>query len=67
MSEIHWQKSSFSAEGNACVNVAVTPDGTLRLCESDQPDTVLNTTPAAFRALIRGVKAGEFACASPEA
>ncbi|MDW6062898.1 DUF397 domain-containing protein [Streptomyces sp. FXJ1.4098] len=56
-----WRKSSYSAdaEGNACVELARTPDSIL-LRESDEPHTVITTTPAALRALTRAVKAGRF-------
>ncbi|MES4904749.1 MULTISPECIES: DUF397 domain-containing protein [unclassified Streptomyces] len=58
MSARDWQKSSYSSEGNACLYVSSTDDATIRLRESDQPDTVLTTTPTALRALIRSAKAG---------
>ncbi|MDT0549228.1 MULTISPECIES: DUF397 domain-containing protein [unclassified Streptomyces] len=58
MSSRNWQKSSYSAEGNACLYVSSTDDATVRLRESDEPDTILTTTPAALRALIRSAKAG---------
>ncbi|MEU9789148.1 DUF397 domain-containing protein [Streptomyces sparsogenes] len=61
MSEIQWRKSSYSEqnEGN-CVEVAQTPDATILLRESDEPHTVITTTPATLRALTRAVKAGRF-------
>lgn len=58
MSARDWQKSSYSAQGNACLYVSSTDDATVRLRESDEPDTVLTTTPAALHALIRSAKAG---------
>ncbi|MEU0807927.1 DUF397 domain-containing protein [Streptomyces sp. NPDC005970] len=58
MSARDWQKSSYSAQGNACLYVSSTDDATVRLRESDEPDTVLTTTPAALRALIRSAKGG---------
>lgn len=58
MSARDWQKSSFSGEGNACLYVSSTGSATVRLRESDQPDTILTTTPATLRALIRSAKAG---------
>ncbi|KRV51111.1 hypothetical protein AQ490_02605 [Wenjunlia vitaminophila] len=60
MSTYDWQKSSYCGEGNSCVNVAAAPDGTVRLRESAQPDAVLAVSRDQFRALIRGIKAGEF-------
>ncbi|WP_167501469.1 DUF397 domain-containing protein [Streptomyces malaysiensis] len=62
MSEIQWQKSSYSAdaEGNACVELAHAPEAGILLRESDEPGTVIATTPAALRALTRAAKAGRF-------
>jgi len=54
-----WRKSSYSSEGNACLYVSSTDDATIRLRESDEPDTILTTTPTALRALIRSAKAGQ--------
>ncbi|WP_347877102.1 DUF397 domain-containing protein [Streptomyces albus] len=62
---LNWQKSSFSQEASSCVYVASAPDGTLRLRESDEPEAVIRTTPGALRALIRGVKAGQFEAGHP--
>ncbi|MFT9475956.1 DUF397 domain-containing protein [Streptomyces sp. Mo3] len=53
-----WQKSSFSGEGNACLYVSAPDHATIRLRESDEPDTILTTTPTALDALIRSAKAG---------
>ena len=53
MPELHWQKSSYSGgpEGN-CLYVAPTPDGTIRLRESDTPDVILATTPETLAGLL---------------
>ncbi|MFF8815272.1 DUF397 domain-containing protein [Streptomyces pactum] len=61
MSSLSWRKSSFSA-GDApnCVEVAADRTGATRLRESDDPGTVIATTPAALRALVRAVKRGRF-------
>lgn len=61
MSDIqHWRKSSYSGDAaNNCVELARTPD-TVLLRESDEPHTVIATTPAALRALTRAVRAGRF-------
>ncbi|MGH4033281.1 DUF397 domain-containing protein [Actinomycetota bacterium Odt1-20B] len=55
MTELTWQKSSFSEGGGAnCVYVAANPDtDTIHLRESDTPNTILTTTPEALAALIR--------------
>lgn len=57
MSELNWQKSTFSGcPQGECVNVAVAPDGTIRLRESDDPGTVLATTPDQLAALLQHIK-----------
>ncbi|MFD8387503.1 DUF397 domain-containing protein [Streptomyces sp. NPDC059679] len=62
MSDIQWQKSSYSADGpgNACVELAHASDAAILLRESDDPHVIITTTPAAFLALIRGIKTGDF-------
>ncbi|MGW1500412.1 DUF397 domain-containing protein [Streptomyces mirabilis] len=57
MSRLNWQKSSFSGgpESN-CVYLATAPDGTIRLRESDDPGTVLTTTPDQLAALLQHIK-----------
>ncbi|PQM22287.1 DUF397 domain-containing protein [Streptomyces xinghaiensis] len=65
MSVLNWQKSTFSPEASSCVYVASAPDGALWLRESDEPEAVLRTTSGALRALIRGVKAGQFEVGRP--
>ncbi|OPF84549.1 DUF397 domain-containing protein [Streptomyces antioxidans] len=59
MSRLNWRKSTFSEEASSCVYVGATGNGKVRLRESDEPDVILTTTPAALRALIRGAKAGD--------
>ncbi|MDX3224361.1 DUF397 domain-containing protein [Streptomyces sp. ME19-01-6] len=61
MSEIQWRKASYSEqnEGN-CVELAHAPDASILLRESDEPHTVITTTPTTLRALTRAVKAGRF-------
>ncbi len=60
MSTCDWQKSSYSGDGSNCLNISATPDGTIRLRESDDPDVIVTTTPEKLRAFILGVKDGEF-------
>ncbi|MGK5631448.1 DUF397 domain-containing protein [Streptomyces sp. URMC 123] len=61
MSQLRWQKSSFSEGGtDTCVEVAVDTWGTPHLRESDQPSTVLVTTPETFIAFLCAVKTGTF-------
>jgi hypothetical protein len=58
MDELAWQKSTFSGgpEGE-CLYVAPTPDGTIRLRESDTPDVILATTQETLIALLQHAKA----------
>ncbi|MGY1456089.1 DUF397 domain-containing protein [Streptomyces sp. SS8] len=61
MSEPSWQKSSFSGGGgNNCVEVAADDGDGIAVRESTDPGRVLTTDRAAFRALLRGAKAGAF-------
>ncbi|MEV6757452.1 DUF397 domain-containing protein [Streptomyces sp. NPDC051214] len=56
MTELVWQKSTFSeGGGDNCVYVAATrePTATIHLRESDTPEAILSTTPEALAALIR--------------
>lgn len=55
-----WRKSSYSSQGANCLYVAATGNATIRLRESDEPDTILTTTPATLHAFIRSAKAGHF-------
>jgi hypothetical protein len=59
MAQLTWQKSSFSEGGaDTCFEVAAGPGGITYVRESDDPATVVTTTPAALGAFIRAVKAG---------
>ncbi|MEU1948917.1 DUF397 domain-containing protein [Streptomyces sp. NPDC020125] len=59
MSTREWQKSSYSSTGNACLYVSAPDNATIRLRESDEPETILTTTPTTLSALIRSAKAGQ--------
>lgn len=60
MSELRWQKSSFSeVGGNNCVEIA-TVNGCIALRESDAPARTLASGRGAFQALIAAVKVGRF-------
>jgi hypothetical protein len=60
MSELAWQKSSFSGGGNGeCVELAVGHHGHVHLRESDRPDDILTVAPAALRVLVGRIKGGE--------
>ncbi|WP_078897399.1 DUF397 domain-containing protein [Streptomyces sp. NRRL S-495] len=54
-----WQKSSFSAANNECVEVRVRGE-VVELRESDEPGTTIGADPAAFRYLLKSIKAGGF-------
>ncbi|MFH9354265.1 DUF397 domain-containing protein [Kitasatospora sp. NPDC017646] len=54
-----WQKSSYSASSNECVEVR-SIGGLVELRESDEGHLILRTTPTALAALLHGIKAGEF-------
>ncbi|OPF80374.1 DUF397 domain-containing protein [Streptomyces antioxidans] len=58
MPDLKWRKSSFSTDVHQnCVELAAAPDG-IRVRESDGPDAVVRTTPAALGVFIRTVKTG---------
>ncbi|MEU7244391.1 DUF397 domain-containing protein [Streptomyces sparsogenes] len=61
MHQAHWRKSSFSGTGpdNNCVELAPA-DGAIHLRESEDPATVIRTTPRPLAAFIRAAKAGVF-------
>ena len=56
-----WFKSSFSgASGNACVEVALVPDGIAVRDSKDQGGPVLRFTAREWLAFVAGVRANEF-------
>ncbi|MER7845401.1 DUF397 domain-containing protein [Kitasatospora sp. NPDC096077] len=59
MSQIRWQKSSFSSSSDNCVEVRAV-DGVIELRESDEGDVIVRTTSPKFAAFLRGARAGEF-------
>ncbi|MCC9307966.1 DUF397 domain-containing protein [Kitasatospora sp. RB6PN24] len=59
MASSGWQKSSYSAANDNCVEVR-TADGLVELRESDEGDVIVRTTPVKFAKFLQGVKAGEF-------
>ncbi|MFJ7276597.1 DUF397 domain-containing protein [Kitasatospora sp. NPDC098663] len=62
MSDLAWQKSSFSDAdgGSTCLELAAGVDSLRHLRESDDPAIIVTTTAAKLRAFILGAKAGEF-------
>ncbi|MFJ9946727.1 DUF397 domain-containing protein [Kitasatospora sp. NPDC091207] len=59
MSSSAWQKSSYSAAHDDCVEVRGLR-GLVELRESDEGDVIVRTTPTKFAAFLQGAKAGEF-------
>ncbi|MEU0835580.1 DUF397 domain-containing protein [Streptomyces sp. NPDC005969] len=58
MADLTWQKSSYCAQGNSCVHVAA-HGNTVNVTESSDPTAaILHTTPTAWAALLRSLKAG---------
>lgn len=60
MQILDWRKSSYSAEGANCVNLAITPDGTIHLRDSKAPRTVVATGPHALQHFMAAVVSGAF-------
>lgn len=57
MGESNWQKSSYCAQGEACLHVTATSEHTVILTESSDPTgSILSTTPATWAALVRSLK-----------
>ncbi|MGW2867930.1 DUF397 domain-containing protein [Kitasatospora sp. NPDC001225] len=59
MSQLTWQKSSFSGDQANCVEVA-SVNGRIYIRESDDPTTIVTTTPTRLAAWLHSTKAGEF-------
>ncbi len=61
VSELTWQKSSFSnGSGGMCLEISAGPGGQILLRESDRPTELIATDKARLGAFLRGVQAGEF-------
>jgi hypothetical protein len=61
LSNAAWRKSSHSGGAQSCVEVAGTLRGAVAVRDSKDPDgTALLLAVAAWRALARRVRAGEF-------
>ncbi|MGW7445425.1 DUF397 domain-containing protein [Kitasatospora sp. NPDC054795] len=54
-----WQKSSYSAANDNCVEVR-TLNGSIEIRESDDGEVIARTPPAAFARFLHAAKAGEF-------
>ncbi|MFB8119198.1 DUF397 domain-containing protein [Streptomyces sp. NPDC055962] len=51
-----WQKSSYCAQGEACIHVAADRRAIVLTESGDPRGAILRTSPAALAALIRTVK-----------
>jgi hypothetical protein len=58
---LNWQKSSYSSEGNNCVELATAPDNTRRLRESDEPAINLTLRTASLTSLLEAIRQGALA------
>ncbi|MFF1694004.1 DUF397 domain-containing protein [Streptomyces sp. NPDC058257] len=61
MTELVWQKSSFSGGGNGeCVELATAPTGGVHFRESDEPARIATANPVAMRGLFSAIRRGSF-------
>ncbi|MFI0261451.1 DUF397 domain-containing protein [Streptomyces sp. NPDC017056] len=58
MPECDWQTSSYCGTGNNCLGLTASPDGTLRIRESEAPDTFVTVSRMGLGSLIRVIKHG---------
>ncbi|MGW5866078.1 DUF397 domain-containing protein [Streptomyces sp. NPDC055239] len=58
MATLNWQKSSYSSEGNNCVELATAPDDSTRLRESDEPVINLALRPTSLISLLGAIRQG---------
>ncbi|WP_234339309.1 DUF397 domain-containing protein [Streptomyces rimosus] len=56
VSTLYWQKSSYSSEGNNCLELAVGVEGEVLVRESDDPSIVVATSSAAIGGLLRAAR-----------
>ena len=56
MPTLHWQKSSYSSEGNNCLELATAPDGTILLRESEDPTVSLALRPTDLDSLLTAAR-----------
>ncbi|MFI7011639.1 DUF397 domain-containing protein [Streptomyces sp. NPDC050145] len=60
-----WHKSSYCAQGNSCVHVAVSADRILVAESGDSTGAVLTTGLPQWNAFVLGVRADEFGHVAP--
>ena len=54
-----WQKSSYSAQANNCVELARSESGqSIHLRESDEPTRILTTSPTRLASLLAAARDG---------
>lgn len=58
MTALNWQKSSYSSEGSNCVELAIAPDDSTRLRESDDPAINLTLRTASLASLLGAIRQG---------
>ncbi|WP_078897736.1 DUF397 domain-containing protein [Streptomyces rimosus] len=51
-----WQKSSYSGNASNCVELAKDADASALLRESDEPSTIIVTSPRAIGGLLRAAR-----------
>lgn len=59
MTELRWQKSSYSEEGSACIYVATAPAYAALIRESEEPETIIATSRKQLNDLITAVRASD--------
>ncbi|MFC5721286.1 DUF397 domain-containing protein [Streptomyces gamaensis] len=58
MSEIRWQKSSFSTDGNECIELSRSPRG-IFIREGDSPNHFVTTSPTRLKVFMSGIRSGK--------
>ncbi|MCX4762126.1 DUF397 domain-containing protein [Streptomyces sp. NBC_01275] len=56
MTNLNWQKSTYSEEASSCVYLATTRTGAVVLRESDEPQTIITTGPKQLGDLISALR-----------
>lgn len=59
---LKWFTSSYSANGQSCIECARTPDGGMAVRDSKDPDSpILKFTATEWQAFVARIRNGEFA------